>query len=648
MMKRIVLYIFSFLTLISCQDEDYSLNSTQSQSVARQWNEVLLKAIEHDYARPTIHARNLYHTAIALYDSWAIFDSAAETVLLGKQLGSYHCDFNFDVLENYSADQKEEIMSYASYRLLWHRFITSPAAVPTLMRFDSLMMQLNLDIADTTTDYKSEKSPAALGNYIANCIIEYGLIDGANEQNGYENKFYLPINPPLEPKQPSNPNVVNLKRWQPLKLETFIDQSGNILPHKTPECLSPEWGYLIPYAMDSSLLVIKERNNNKYPVYYDPGDMPEIAIETMDQSFKWNFELVSVWSAHLDPQLDPIWDISPASIGNLQDLPESPEDYLDFFDLYEGGVNSPGYDINPITGKAYKPQLVPRGDYARVIAEFWADGPNSETPPGHWHTIFNYVSDHPELEKRLMGKGPILSNLEWDIKGYLALSGALYDASIAAWSIKGWYDFIRPVSVIRLLADFGQCTNKNLPNYDSRGIDLLDGYIDVVTENDELAGVDKENVGKIKLYTWKGHDQIKDVKTEHSGVGWILAEHWWPYQRATFVTPPFQGFVSGHSTFSAAAAKTMAIYTGSAFFPGGLGEFVAKKNEYLEFENGPSVDVVLQWATYKDASDQCSLSRIWGGIHPPIDDLPGRKIGRKIGISAFQKTLALYGDGDVN
>ena len=45
------------------------------------------------------------------------------------------------------------------------------------------------------------------------------------------------------------------------------------------------------------------------------------------------------------------------------------------------------------------------------------------------------------------------------------------------------------------------------------------------------------------------------------------------------------------------------------------------------FEDGPSVDLTLQWATYRDAADQCSLSRIWGGIHPPADDIPGRLIG---------------------
>lgn len=69
-----------------------------------------------------------------------------------------------------------------------------------------------------------------------------------------------------------------------------------------------------------------------------------------------------------------------------------------------------------------------------------------------------------------------------------------------------------------------------------------------------------------------------------------------------------------------------------------MGEFIAKKNEFLVFEEGPSVDVVLQWATYRDASDQTSLSRIWGGIHPPVDDVPGRRLGIVIGGDAI--TLA--------
>jgi hypothetical protein len=84
------------------------------------------------------------------------------------------------------------------------------------------------------------------------------------------------------------------------------------------------------------------------------------------------------------------------------------------------------------------------------------------------------------------------------------------------------------------------------------------------------------------------------------------------------------------------------MMTGSEFFPGGLGEFIAKKNEFLVFEEGPSVDVVLQWATYRDASDQTSLSRIWGGIHPPADDIPGRFIGQEVAEDTFDFAVPYF------
>jgi hypothetical protein len=108
------------------------------------------------------------------------------------------------------------------------------------------------------------------------------------------------------------------------------------------------------------------------------------------------------------------------------------------------------------------------------------------------------------------------------------------------------------------------------------------------------------------------------------------------------VTPPFAGYVSGHSTYSRAAAEVLTELTGSEYFPGGMSGFEIKANEFLVFENGPSVDMTLQWATYRDASDQCSLSRIWGGIHPPADDIPGRLIGEQIGIGAFAYAEAYF------
>jgi hypothetical protein len=72
-----------------------------------------------------------------------------------------------------------------------------------------------------------------------------------------------------------------------------------------------------------------------------------------------------------------------------------------------------------------------------------------------------------------------------------------------------------------------------------------------------------------------------------------------------------------------------------------MGEFTAPAHEFLVFEEGPSQDIVLQWATYRDASDQCSLSRIWGGIHPPCDDLPGRRIGLLVAEHALNRALPL-------
>ena len=133
-----------------------------------------------------------------------------------------------------------------------------------------------------------------------------------------------------------------------------------------------------------------------------------------------------------------------------------------FYDLLDGGDPSTGYAVNPVTGAPYTPQMVPRGDYARVLAEFWADGPDSETPPGHWFVILNEVNDHPELVKRFGGAGPELGPLEWDVKAYFALGGAMHDSAIAAWGIKGWYDYIRPLSAIRAMADLGQSTDPDL------------------------------------------------------------------------------------------------------------------------------------------------------------------------------------------
>lgn len=632
MKKHLLFIIFSLLFL---------QNSQAQHSIARRWNEVLLDAIRLDYARPTVHARNLFHNAVATYDAWGVYNTNTSPYLLGTSLNGFNCPFSEFTTTTPQDSAIEMTISYASYRLLSHRFLNSPNSSQTQALFDALFDSLNYDQLFISTDY-STGNPAALGNYIGQCLIDYGLQDNSNEQNGYANNYYTSINPSLIPFSPGNPTLVDPNRWQPLTLKIFIDQGGNIIPGETPDFLSPEWGNVLPFSLKNEDKTLFNRGGDDYIVYHDPGPPPYLDTtnaQSLWEEYIWGFQLVGVWASHLDPADSIMWDISPANIGNNTPYPTTFPEYRNFYQLEQGGDASQGWSQNPATGQPYTPQLVPRGDYTRVLAEFWADGPDSETPPGHWFTILNYVSDHPAIIKKINGTGPTLSDLEWDVKAYFMLAGAMHDAAITAWGIKGWYDYIRPISALRHMADLGQSTDSSLSNYHPLGIPLLTNVTEIVDSLDPLAGSGYEHVGKIKLKSWKGPDYVTDPLTTYAGVDWILIENWWTYQRSTFITPPFAGYISGHSTFSRAAAEILSLLTGDPFFPGGIGEFTVKKNQFLVFEDGPSQDFKLQWATYKDASDQTSLSRIWGGIHPPADDIPGRIIGKEIGIDAYQFAL---------
>jgi hypothetical protein len=581
------------------------------QSVARQWNEELLHAIRKDFARPTVHARNLYHTSGAMWDAWAAFDETAETLLHHEYLRSTRLK-----------SDRETAISYAAYRLLSWRFAESPGAAETLPAFDARMEELGYDRSITDT---SGSSPASLGNRIAATYIAYGLEDGANEEGGYENLHYQPFNEPLVVALPGNPGIDDPNRWQPLALDFFVDQAGRVRTDGGLDFLGPEWGVVRAFALREEDLRIDQRDGFDYWVFHDPGPPPMIGGDG-DAEYKAGFARVVLTSGELDPADGTLIDISPVSRGNNT----------------LGTVDGPGRELNPVTGEPYEPHWVPAGDYYRVLAEFWADGPDSETPPGHWFTLANYVSDHEQVEKRFGGEGAMLDDLEWDVKVYLAMGGAMHDSAVTAWGIKGWYDYIRPVSAIRYMCEYGQSSDPAGPSYHENGIPLTPGRIEVISNESSqpgarhahLPGSRGQHIGKIAVKAWRGPDYIDDPDTDVAGVGWIRCENWWPYQRPSFVTPPFAGYVSGHSTYSRAAAEVLTAFTGSEYFPGGLGVFHAPQNEFLVFEDGPSVDITLQWATYYDAADESGISRIYGGIHPPADDFPGRIMGSRIGLDA--------------
>ncbi|MDX1499938.1 MAG: vanadium-dependent haloperoxidase, partial [Woeseiaceae bacterium] len=607
-----------------------------AEAVSRAWNEQVLDGIRNDFARPTVHARNLWHTSAAMYDAWAAYQGVSSTYLFGREVAGFSCPRENFLVPNDIAGARAQAMSHAVYRIMRQRFAASPDAPDIRDAIDAQMAAFGYNTGDTSLAYQGG-SAAALGNYIADCYLRFGEQDGANELNDYANTTYAPVNPPVAPEEPGNPDIVDLDRWQPITLSEFVDQSGNVIENQ-PEFLSPEWGQVVPFALTDADRTTYERDGFQYQVYYDPGPPPGHA----SGDYKWGFSMVAVWSGHLDPADGVMIDISPASIGNNPAYPATFADYDQFYDYLDGGDSSQGHAINPATGQPYVPQVVPRGDYARVLAEFWADGPDSETPPGHWFVILNEIALHPELEMRFAGTGPELDPTEWYVKAYFVLGGAMHDSAVSAWGIKGWYDYLRPLSAIRAMADRGQSSDPAGPSYHEDGIPLVPGYIEVVAAGDPLAGANDEHVGKIKLYAWRGPDYVNNPFIDVAGVDWILAENWWPYQRPTFVTPPFAGYVSGHSTYSRAAAEVLTAFTGSEFFPGGMSGFEITANEFLVFEDGPSVDMTLQWATYRDASDQTSLSRIWGGIHPPADDIPGRIIGEQIGLEAFALALEYF------
>jgi len=623
---------------------------SQEKSVARVWLETELRMIVADGQGPTIHSRNLFHSTAAMYDAWAMYDKSATTYLVGNTVHGYSSPLatGFAIPKALQTDSAREVaISYAAYRVLHHRFNIYGSKSRTLETLDSTFTAMGYRKGFTDADYRNG-DPAALGNYIAQCYIGYGLQDGSKEHDNHEAFTYNPVNTPLAPQLPGSQKLEDKNRWQPLNLIDYINQRGRditlddwsvLLSSDQDDFLSPEWGDVNPFSLQPDDKITYNDYGSEFQVYLDPGPPPllDFAKDSVSsEAYKWGFLLVGIWSAHMDPSDSVMMDISPGAIGDLGKLPLTHGDYPEYYNLTEGGTKTKGYKVNPYTNKPYAPNIVPRGDYARVIAEYWVDGINTASPPGHWFIQLNDAGDHPLFEKRWEGKGPVLSDLEWDIKSYFVMGGAMHDAAIAAWGAKGHYDYVRPITAIRYMAGKGQCSDKSLPSYHLEGLPLMPGHIELVGKKDTLAGANKEHVGKLKIYCWRGPEYVKNPYKDMAGVGWILAENWWPYQRYSFATPPFAGYVSGHSTFSLAGAEILTQISGSPFYPGGMAEFTAKKNEFLLFEEGPSRDITLQWATYRDAANETCLSRIWGGIHPPCDDIKGRLMGEQIGRKAAE------------
>jgi hypothetical protein len=568
-------------------------------TVARHWNEALLGAIRRALPAPTVHARNLFHTSAAMWDAWAAYDPVARGLFVTEKHETGD-----------APAARDEAISYAAYRVLSARYINAVGGDESLSSFADLMDEMCYPLDVTTTE---GDSPAALGNRIAEAVLSQARNDASNEADGYAPSDYEPVNPPLVVAG-DEIAMADPDRWQPLQIENMISQNGIPVVNGVQQAIGPHWGHVTSFAIPPG---------GAAGLPMDPGPPPRFGTDAYrDQAV----EVIRL-SSQLDPADPTMIDISPRALG----------------DNSLGTNDGDGYEANPVSGEPYEPQVVPRADFGRVLAEYWADGPKSETPPGHWNVLANTVGDALGEDLRIGGDGPLVGRLEWDVKTYLALNGAVHDAAIAAWGLKGHYDSARPISMIRYLGSLGQSTGPDAPSYHPDGLPLVDGLIELITDETTAPGGRHAQLagheGEVAIRSWAGNPD--DPETEVGGVTWIRAIEWIPYQLPTFVTPAFPGYVSGHSTFSRAAAEVLTRMTGSPSFPGGLGSTTREAGS-LAFEQGPTTDVTLQWATFYDAADQAGQSRLWGGIHIGADDVSGRRAGAACGIAAWSRAIAHF------
>jgi hypothetical protein len=630
-------YAVCLLSFGSLLIQGFSSHAAASNSVARVWNERALAAIRADTPHPPAQARNYFSLSVCMWDAWAAYDTngAVGYVYRGKHTAA-----------DITAARKEAI-SYAAWRLLKERHVYSLTASNSLVLDDLQMVALGYNTNNASRD---TSTPAGVGNSIYDAVSAWFSNDGSRQTNGTP---YPTANPPVAyPDYPTNQGgyipiniwpmatdrpgitdgtpghtVIDINHWQRLYIVNAVDQNGFPVSGPVQRYLGAQWLGVRPFAL--------VRTDPKKP-WIDPGPPPFFGGPTHTQFVN---EVVAVITAgsQLTPDDGATIDISPGAYGNNS---------LNFVGNYGNGAfeiyDGHGFPTNPVTGQAYTPNVVKRGDLARVLAEFWADGPSSETPPGHWNVVANYVADHPLMVKKIGGVGPVVDDLEWDVKMYFVLNAAVHEAACACWAAKRVYDGWRPIGAIRYLGALGQSSNPGLPSYNSNGLPLITNVIELVTVSTISSGRHPGlTAGKIAVLTWPGPPS--NPNTQHSGVKWLHAESWIPYQRTNFVTPAFPGYFSGHSTFSRAAAEALTDLTGSPYFPGGLGEHTGYT---LGFENGPSQPLTLQWATYYDAADQAGISRIWGGIHPPADNFAGRQAGAELGTNVWALAKK-YFDGSV-
>ncbi|MDB4722411.1 hypothetical protein OAF65_11875, partial [Verrucomicrobiales bacterium] len=198
---------------------------SQSDSVARKWNEQNLNAIRLDVPHPPVHARNLFHVSVAMWDAWAAFDNVGVGYLHNEL--AVVPDVESDGVDSIDIERaRKEAISFAAYRVLMSRYQNSVGADVTKDALINQMVTLGYDESNNSTE---GDSPAALGNRIANTVLSFSWNDGSGEAENYVDLTYVPENDPLPLDEPKFTLLTTSdpSRWQPLAFGDFaLTQNG--------------------------------------------------------------------------------------------------------------------------------------------------------------------------------------------------------------------------------------------------------------------------------------------------------------------------------------------------------------------------------------------------------------------------------------
>ncbi len=499
-------------------------------NIVLRWNDAMLDAFAKNPPAPTATCWRMYVVSASMFEAWTPYDEVAVGPLFGGALRR--------PAAQRTEEYKREAVSQAAYIAL---STILPNQEPD---FRALLTELGY----APSKNRGFGNPAGLARRVTEAVLADRYDDGSNAANGFTQivsdtypTLYVPLNSP-DPNAPNAPGgpEFHVNHWQPLRVPTGTLKDADGFPiadnddpttYRDQAYLTPHWGAVRPFALESGS-------------QFRPVPPPQFG------SFEPYTDALGVTTTSDEAchkQFDEVLAISAALT-----------------------------------------------DREKVIAEFWADGPRTWTPPGHWNQLAHGISIRD------------VHTLDDDVKMFFALNGALLDAGIACWESKRAYDLVRPVSAIR------------------------HHYFDQM------------------IMAWGGPDK---------GTQLIQGKDWRPYQSLTFVTPAFPEYVSGHSSFSRAAREVLLAFSGTdAMYDGvtRLGEDFDKDGveDYfgqhiavpgtLTFEHGPAETVTLRWNTLLEAAQEAGLSRLYGGIHIQDGNLRAQELGSQIGPLAFAKAKSYW------